>query len=159
MTNLPYSRTQTITYIQLNYNCHPFFARLTWINCCERPYEIAVTRSLCLVSSSLAGVVPDCHKWHARAPEPREAVPGVQRLPQLLPGDGRRETRRQQRAAPGQTSFLFTKDFLPLLKVPLFDCLFVFFFHAQHPFLKLAKPLSSLTPLILAAKEAMKGNR
>ncbi|XP_071999509.1 serine/threonine-protein kinase PAK 2 [Engystomops pustulosus] len=29
----------------------------------------------------------------------------------------------------------------------------------QHPFLKLAKPLSSLTPLILAAKEAMKGNR
>uniref|UniRef100_A0A671N082 non-specific serine/threonine protein kinase n=1 Tax=Sinocyclocheilus anshuiensis TaxID=1608454 RepID=A0A671N082_9TELE len=29
----------------------------------------------------------------------------------------------------------------------------------QHPFLKLAKPLSSLTPLILAAKEAMKNNR
>ncbi|XP_072246017.1 serine/threonine-protein kinase PAK 2b [Leuresthes tenuis] len=29
----------------------------------------------------------------------------------------------------------------------------------QHPFLKLAKPLCSLTPLILAAKEAMKGNR
>ncbi|KAM9383822.1 serine/threonine-protein kinase PAK 2b isoform 1-T2 [Pholidichthys leucotaenia] len=29
----------------------------------------------------------------------------------------------------------------------------------HHPFLKLAKPLSSLTPLILAAKEAMKGNR
>uniref|UniRef100_A0A8C8HJ70 non-specific serine/threonine protein kinase n=1 Tax=Oncorhynchus tshawytscha TaxID=74940 RepID=A0A8C8HJ70_ONCTS len=28
----------------------------------------------------------------------------------------------------------------------------------RHPFLKLAKPLSSLTPLILAAKEAMKGN-
>ncbi|KAK7904435.1 hypothetical protein WMY93_017042 [Mugilogobius chulae] len=28
----------------------------------------------------------------------------------------------------------------------------------QHPFLKLAKPLSSLTPLILAAKEASKGN-
>uniref|UniRef100_A0A3Q0R311 non-specific serine/threonine protein kinase n=1 Tax=Amphilophus citrinellus TaxID=61819 RepID=A0A3Q0R311_AMPCI len=29
----------------------------------------------------------------------------------------------------------------------------------QHPFLKLAKPLSSLTPLILAAKEAIKSNR
>uniref|UniRef100_A0A3P9Q9Q3 non-specific serine/threonine protein kinase n=1 Tax=Poecilia reticulata TaxID=8081 RepID=A0A3P9Q9Q3_POERE len=29
----------------------------------------------------------------------------------------------------------------------------------QHPFLKLAKPLSSLTPLILAAKDAMKGTR
>ncbi|XP_004392031.1 PREDICTED: serine/threonine-protein kinase PAK 2 [Odobenus rosmarus divergens] len=29
----------------------------------------------------------------------------------------------------------------------------------QHPFLKLAKPLSSLTPLIMAAKEAMKSNR
>ncbi|KAK7808714.1 hypothetical protein U0070_011789 [Myodes glareolus] len=29
----------------------------------------------------------------------------------------------------------------------------------KHPFLKLAKPLSSLTPLILAAKEAMKSNR
>ncbi|XP_062902247.1 serine/threonine-protein kinase PAK 2-like [Mobula hypostoma] len=29
----------------------------------------------------------------------------------------------------------------------------------QHPFLKLAKPLSSLTPLILAAKDAMKSNR
>lgn len=29
----------------------------------------------------------------------------------------------------------------------------------QHPFLKLAKPLSSLTPLIFAAKEAMKSNR
>uniref|UniRef100_A0A673CGH2 non-specific serine/threonine protein kinase n=1 Tax=Sphaeramia orbicularis TaxID=375764 RepID=A0A673CGH2_9TELE len=29
----------------------------------------------------------------------------------------------------------------------------------QHPFLKLAKPLSSLTPLILAAKEAMRSNR
>ncbi|MEE6511937.1 hypothetical protein FKM82_018818 [Ascaphus truei] len=29
----------------------------------------------------------------------------------------------------------------------------------QHPFLKIAKPLSSLTPLILAAKEAAKSNR
>ncbi|KAL1022906.1 hypothetical protein UPYG_G00034040 [Umbra pygmaea] len=29
----------------------------------------------------------------------------------------------------------------------------------QHPFLKMAKPLSSLTPVILAAKEAMKGSR
>uniref|UniRef100_UPI00358EB7AE serine/threonine-protein kinase PAK 1-like n=1 Tax=Myxine glutinosa TaxID=7769 RepID=UPI00358EB7AE len=29
----------------------------------------------------------------------------------------------------------------------------------QHPFLKLAKPLSSLTPLILAAKDAIKNNR
>ncbi|XP_015270878.1 PREDICTED: serine/threonine-protein kinase PAK 2 [Gekko japonicus] len=29
----------------------------------------------------------------------------------------------------------------------------------QHSFMKLAKPLSSLTPLILAAKEAMKSNR
>ncbi|KAF6726280.1 Serine/threonine-protein kinase PAK 2 [Oryzias melastigma] len=29
----------------------------------------------------------------------------------------------------------------------------------QHPFLKMAKPLSSLTPLILAAKEAMRSNR
>uniref|UniRef100_A0A8B9L6I1 non-specific serine/threonine protein kinase n=1 Tax=Astyanax mexicanus TaxID=7994 RepID=A0A8B9L6I1_ASTMX len=29
----------------------------------------------------------------------------------------------------------------------------------QHPFLKLAKPLSSLTPLILAAKDAMKNSR
>ncbi|KAJ8274372.1 hypothetical protein COCON_G00089970 [Conger conger] len=29
----------------------------------------------------------------------------------------------------------------------------------QHPFLKMAKPLSSLTPLIFAAKEAMKSNR
>ncbi|KAG5847284.1 hypothetical protein ANANG_G00124390 [Anguilla anguilla] len=29
----------------------------------------------------------------------------------------------------------------------------------QHPFLKMAKPLSSLTPLILASKEAMKSNR
>uniref|UniRef100_A0AAQ5YJB4 non-specific serine/threonine protein kinase n=1 Tax=Amphiprion ocellaris TaxID=80972 RepID=A0AAQ5YJB4_AMPOC len=29
----------------------------------------------------------------------------------------------------------------------------------QHPFLRLAKPLSSLTPLILAAKEAMRSNR
>ncbi|KAI9537675.1 hypothetical protein NQZ68_022336 [Dissostichus eleginoides] len=30
---------------------------------------------------------------------------------------------------------------------------------AAHPFLKQAKPLSSLTPLILAAKEAMRSNR
>uniref|UniRef100_A0A8C5ADZ4 non-specific serine/threonine protein kinase n=1 Tax=Gadus morhua TaxID=8049 RepID=A0A8C5ADZ4_GADMO len=29
----------------------------------------------------------------------------------------------------------------------------------QHPFLEMAKPLSTLTPLILAAKEAMKNNR
>uniref|UniRef100_A0A671VBF1 non-specific serine/threonine protein kinase n=1 Tax=Sparus aurata TaxID=8175 RepID=A0A671VBF1_SPAAU len=29
----------------------------------------------------------------------------------------------------------------------------------QHPFLKVAKPLSSLTPLILAAKDAMRSNR
>ncbi|XP_006798784.1 serine/threonine-protein kinase PAK 2-like isoform X1 [Neolamprologus brichardi] len=29
----------------------------------------------------------------------------------------------------------------------------------QHPFLKVAKPLSSLTPLILAAKEAIRSNR
>ncbi|XP_063353468.1 serine/threonine-protein kinase PAK 2-like isoform X2 [Pelmatolapia mariae] len=29
----------------------------------------------------------------------------------------------------------------------------------QHPFLKMAKPLSSLTPLILAAKEAIRSNR
>lgn len=28
----------------------------------------------------------------------------------------------------------------------------------QHPFLKVAKPLSSLTPVILAAKEAIKNS-
>ncbi|XP_037927944.1 serine/threonine-protein kinase PAK 2-like [Teleopsis dalmanni] len=28
----------------------------------------------------------------------------------------------------------------------------------KHPFLKLARPLASLTPLIMAAKEATKGN-
>jgi len=28
----------------------------------------------------------------------------------------------------------------------------------QHPFLKLARPLASLTPLIMAAKEAAKGH-
>ena len=28
----------------------------------------------------------------------------------------------------------------------------------RHPFLRLAKPLASLTPLILAAKEAAKGH-
>lgn len=65
---------------------------------------------------------------------------------------GSKELLQVRRASVYQQSSL-------LLKVPLFDCLFVFFFHAQHPFLKLAKPLSSLTPLILAAKEAMKGNR
>lgn len=32
------------------------------------------------------------------------------------------------------------------------------FFLLQHPFLKLAKPLSSLTPLIIAAKEAIKNS-
>lgn len=32
-------------------------------------------------------------------------------------------------------------------------------FLSQHQFLKMAKPLSSLTPLILAAKEAAKNNR
>jgi len=31
-------------------------------------------------------------------------------------------------------------------------------FALQHPFLKLARPLASLTPLIMAAKEATKGN-
>lgn len=31
-------------------------------------------------------------------------------------------------------------------------------FSLQHPFLKLARPLASLTPLIMAAKEATKGN-
>lgn len=41
----------------------------------------------------------------------------------------------------------------------LLTVLFFFVNRVQHPFLKLAKPLSSLTPLILAAKEAMKGNR
>lgn len=40
-----------------------------------------------------------------------------------------------------------------------FPSLFSSLIGVQHPFLKLAKPLSSLTPLILAAKEAMKGNR
>uniref|UniRef100_A0A2K5CBX8 non-specific serine/threonine protein kinase n=1 Tax=Aotus nancymaae TaxID=37293 RepID=A0A2K5CBX8_AOTNA len=29
----------------------------------------------------------------------------------------------------------------------------------QHPFLKLTKPFSTLTPLIMAAKEAMKSHR
>lgn len=33
-----------------------------------------------------------------------------------------------------------------------------FFSFGQHPFLKLAKPLSSLTPLIIAAKEAIKNS-
>lgn len=31
-------------------------------------------------------------------------------------------------------------------------------FLLQHPFLKLARPLASLTPLIMAAKEAAKGH-
>lgn len=31
-------------------------------------------------------------------------------------------------------------------------------FSLQHSFLKLAKPLSSLTPLIVAAKEAIKNS-
>lgn len=29
---------------------------------------------------------------------------------------------------------------------------------SQHPFLKMARPLASLTPLIMAAKEAAKGH-
>lgn len=33
-----------------------------------------------------------------------------------------------------------------------------FFNSLQHPFLRLAKPLASLVPLILAAKEAQKGH-
>lgn len=33
-----------------------------------------------------------------------------------------------------------------------------FFLFLQHPFLKLARPLASLTPLIMAAKEAAKGH-
>lgn len=37
-----------------------------------------------------------------------------------------------------------------------FDC--VLSFILKHPFLKLARPLASLTPLIMAAKEATKGN-
>ncbi|KAF3845233.1 hypothetical protein F7725_008396 [Dissostichus mawsoni] len=36
---------------------------------------------------------------------------------------------------------------------------FLYTQHQLHPFLKQAKPLSSLTPLILAAKEAMRSNR
>ena len=32
------------------------------------------------------------------------------------------------------------------------------FFYLQHPFLRLAKPLANLQPLILAAKEAQKGH-
>lgn len=34
----------------------------------------------------------------------------------------------------------------------------VFKLDLQHPFLKLARPLASLTPLIMAAKEAAKGH-
>lgn len=86
-----------------------------------------------LVSPSLSGLIPDCHKWHTRASEPRETVPGVQRFPQLLPGDGRREARRKQRAAAGQTRFLYTKDFLLLLNVHPFDCLFIYFVTLSIP--------------------------
>lgn len=53
---------------------------------------------------------------------------------------------------------MLIRDCLLELNVHLCDCFFSVL-SAQHPFLKLAKPLSSLTPLILAAKEAMKGNR
>lgn len=35
---------------------------------------------------------------------------------------------------------------------------YISLFSLQHPFLKLARPLASLTPLIMAAKEATKGN-
>ena len=41
----------------------------------------------------------------------------------------------------------------------LSDSLCVSLSLSQHRFLKEAKPLSSLTPLILAAKEAAKANR
>lgn len=39
----------------------------------------------------------------------------------------------------------------------VFNAIALFVF--QHQFLKMAKPLSSLTPLIVAAKEVAKNNR
>lgn len=86
------------------------------------------TRSLRLDSSPFPGVVPDRHKRHPRASEPGEAVPGVPRLPQLLPGDGRRETRREQRAAAGQTSSLMMGGLLLVPNVPLSHSLSFSFF-------------------------------
>lgn len=55
--------------------------------------------------------------------------------------------------------------YLTTVKITYFRCMFLFyngvraFFNSlQHPFLRLAKPLASLVPLILAAKEAQKGH-
>lgn len=54
-----------------------------------------------LISSSVAGIIPDSHKRHTGASEPREAVSSLQRFPQPLFGNGRREKRRRQRTAAG----------------------------------------------------------
>lgn len=54
-----------------------------------------------------SGIIPDRHKRHAWASEPGEAVSCLQRLPQSLLGNGCREKRRRQRAAPGYYFFHF----------------------------------------------------
>ena len=55
----------------------------------------------------------------------------------------------QRRALLDNYVVIFFIFILTKRKPPLF---------VQHPFLRLAKPLASLVPLILAAKEAQKGH-
>lgn len=103
----------------------------------------------------ITGLVFNRHQRDPRAAESREAVPCLQVLPVPLSGDGRGETRIRQGAAAGRLTLTLTTHSDKL--IPLFIA--YLFIYLQHPFLKLAKPLSSLTPLILAAKEAMRSNR
>lgn len=106
----------------------------------------------------VVGALFNRHEWDPWASESREAIACFPSLPVPLFGDGRGETRVRQGTAAGRNEdgwlvklqYCVLSDKVKQIK----KCSSL-----QHPFLKLAKPLSSLTPLILAAKEAMRSNR
>lgn len=122
--------------------------------------RLALDYMLLFLFWSSTGPVLNRHQRDSRAAEPGEALPRVQVLPVPLSGDGRGEARLGPGTAAGSDSLARAKNRngrsgadtqTRVRRVRLFL--------SQHPFLKLAKPLSSLTPLILAAKEAMRSNR
>lgn len=146
--------------------CSTFPSQPVWLD--SFPLSVLFPKTLLLkflfVSSPLAGIIPNCYKWHTWASESWEAVSNFQRFSKPVPGNGCREKRQWQRAPAGYKHFqlLATLWTLQCFTLFVFQASNILFSHPhlfQHPFLKLAKPLSSLTPLILAAKEAMKSNR
>lgn len=108
-------------------------------------------RAAILERKSAASALPDRYPRQTgdqREGEAKSRVPG---FPRSVPRGGRGSTSHRARATEGK----FWPTIIGNNHTRSHPILFA---TLQHPFLKLARPLASLTPLIMAAKEATKGH-